>query len=554
MAWDKILCFVGGGLGLFMYGMALASEAFQKVAGRRLRILLELLTANRFLGVGAGIFVTVCTQSSSATTVLLVSLANSGLIVLSQSLGVILGADIGTTVTIQIIAFKVMDYGLLMVALGAALQLMSRYERPKNLGQVLMGFGFLFYGISLMQEGMAPLQQSVWFKEQLLLFGAHPMRALLVSALFTALVHSSAATIAVALALASQGLLGSTPESSLTASVPIILGANIGTCATALLSSVGTNTEARRIALAHLLFKVAGAAVFFPLIGPFSRLIFQASTALTPDVGPARLLANAHTVFNLAITVLFIGFTGAFARMIARLVPHRADKDLQRLGLLPLAIAESAEPALRSAETALERMASFMLEMFKDSARVLKKYDARLLEDVRRKDEKLDFMQRRISEYLVALMRREDLGEKGERRCRMLFIAASNLEKIGNLISRSLMDAAYVKLAKDIEFSIEGHKEFEEMLSMQEALLAELLEALGLDPARAENVRSLRKKILAQKLALESAHIRRLRKGLRDSSESSWCFLEMINILDSISYRAMSVVHAVQGTDLAENY
>lgn len=551
MPWDKIVCFVGGGLALFMYGMALASEAFQKVAGRRLRIILELLTSNRLLGVGAGIAVTLCTQSSSATSVLLVGLANSGLIQLAQSLGVILGADIGTTITIQLIAFKVMDYGLLIAALGVPFVLMSRYERPKQFGQALVGVGLIFYGISLMQEGMSPLQQSPWFKREMLSFAAHPVKGFLVSALFTALIHSSAATVAVALVLASQGLLGADTQSSLVASVPIILGANVGTCATALVSSLGTSVEARRVAVAHLLFKVAGAALFFPLIVPFAKFVYWLSAALSPDVSPERLLANTHTVFNVAITVLFVGFTGQFARLVERLVPRRLGKDSQRLGLLPLSAVSSPEPALRSAEGAVERLGEFVLEMFREAERVVKRYDARLLEDVRRKDERADQMQKDIAEYLVALLRSGKLSGEEERKCRSLFLAAVNLEKIGNLVGR-LMEAAYVKLAKDIEFSIEGHKELEEMLALQEQLLRALVEILGGQEAKAGGVRAIRKRILASKLALEHNHIGRLRKGLRDSSASSWCFLEMISILEAMGHRAMSVLHAVEGTDSSE--
>ncbi|HAH04985.1 MAG TPA: hypothetical protein DCM05_00445 [Elusimicrobia bacterium] len=550
MAWEKIICFSAGGLALFIYGMALASEAFQKVAGRRLRIILELLTANRFLGVGAGVAVTLCTQSSSATTVLLVGLANSGLLSLAQSLGVILGADIGTTLTIQLIAFKITDYALLMIAIGLGPYLLSRYERPKYAGQTLMAFGLIFYGMALMQDGVSPLRQSEWFRAQLMSFAHHPIKGLLISALFTGIIQSSAATIAVALALGAQGLLGHDPYTSMLAAFPIILGANIGTCATALLSSIGTSVEARRVAVAHLLFKVAGAALFFPLIVPFAKAVYWISTAFSSGVSAERLMANSHTVFNLGITLLFVGFTGQFARFVERLVPRRG-KDSQKLGLLPLSAASSAEPALRSVEGAVERLGAFILEMFRDSERVLKKYDARLLEDVRRKDEKADGMQKEIAEYLVALLRREGLSEKEQRKCRSLFLAAVNLEKIGNLNGR-LMEAAYVKLAKDIEFSIEGHKELEDMLAQQELLLKTLVEILGGQEAKGGSVRAIRKRILSSKLALEHNHIGRLRKGLRDSSASSWCFLEMISILEAMGHRAMSVLHAVEGTDFLE--
>ncbi|MFA6028464.1 MAG: Na/Pi cotransporter family protein [Elusimicrobiota bacterium] len=555
MGWEKVLCFVGGGLAVFVYGMTLASDAFQKVAGRRLRIILELLTANRLMGIGAGVALTMATQSSSATTVMLVSLANSGLLQLGQTLGVLLGADIGTTVTVQILAFHISDYALLMIAAGVGVLLLSRYERPKALGQVFMGFGFIFFGMSLMQSGMAPLQQSDWFRSQILALAEHPLRAFLISTLFTGMIHSSAATMAVAMTLASQGLLGDTPEEMMRVALPVVLGANVGTCATALMAGIGTNVEARRVAVAHLLIKTFGALLFFPLAGPFSALVHDLSMRMSPDASAMRLLANMHTAFNIAITLIFVGFTGPLARLILWLVPQRKDDDARRVDLLPLEIVDSEELALRSAKTALERLAGTVLQMFRDSIRVIEKDDLRLLEDVRRADEKVDDAQRQISKYLIGLLRRRELSEKDERQCKKLFIIASELEKIGNILRNSLMNAAYQKISRDIEYSIEGQKEFERMLDTCEKMLQEVVEMIGdgeEETERAARILALRRDVLEQQRLLQGAHIRRLRKGLRDSGQSSWCFLEMISILDAFSYRLASVMQAQLGTDVVD--
>jgi phosphate:Na+ symporter len=551
MPYSTMVCDLAGGLAVFLYGMSLASEAFQKAAGRRLRILLELLTSNRFLGVGAGVAVTLATQSSSATTVLLVGLANSGLIQLGQSMGVILGADIGTTFTIQLIAFQVTRYGLLMVAAGAAVFLMSRYDRPRQLGEALMGVGFLFFGIQLMQEGMAPFQRSPWFREVLLSSGSSPLQTLIAAAAFTALLHSSAATLAVAIALASYGLFGDTPRESLLVSVPIVLGANIGTCLTAVLSSVGTNVEARRVALVHLLFKVAGAAVVLPFIRPFAWAVCAATLRYWPDAGAARLLANAHTAFNVCITCLFIGFTGPLARLVERLLPVPSRAGEEGLSLIPLRLVESPELALRSAEHAVGRLAAHVLEMYRGGVRAILGEDARLMQDVVRQDERADEIQRKAAGYIVELMRSRPLSEEAQRTCRRLFLLANELEKLGNMISRGLMNAAYVKMAKDVEFSIEGHKEMEAMMEAVGSMLADAVEVVSSgDPERAAGVRARRKQVLGMKIERQASHLRRLKRGLRDSAESSWCFLEIIGVLDSLSYRMTSVLHAIEGTDV----
>ncbi|MFA6092602.1 MAG: Na/Pi cotransporter family protein [Elusimicrobiota bacterium] len=554
MSIEKVLCFTLGGLAVFVYGMSLASEAFQKVAGRRLRVLLELLTSNRFVGVGAGVFLTMCTQSSSATTVMLVSLANSGLLRLAQTLGVLLGADMGTTVTVQIMAFNISDYALLMIAAGVGVWLLSRYERTKALGQVFMGFGFIFFGMSLMQAGVAPLQQCDWFRAQILALADHPLRAFLIATLFTGMVHSSAATMAVAMTLAAQGLLGATPEQALRVSLPVVLGANVGTCATALMAGIGANLEARRVAAAHLLIKLLGALLFLPLAGPFSALVYDISLRLSPEVGTVRLLANMHTAFNIAITVLFVGFTGPLARCVTWILPQRPDKDTRRVSLLPLAIVDSDELALRSVQNAVERLSAVILGMFRDSIRALRNDDLRLLEDIRRADERVDDMQRRIAEYLVGLLRRSELSQKDEAECKRLFSTASELEKLGNIISHSLMNGAYAKISKDVEFSIEGNREFEKMLEHTERLLLSLNSVIARDEGdHAGAARALRSKILEERLASTDMHIRRLRKELRDSVQSSWCFLELTSILDALSYRAASTLHAALGEERSED-
>ncbi len=278
--------------------------------GGRMRHILASITSNPFKGMLVGAFITAVMQSSSATTVMLVGFASSGLMDLTQTVGVILGADIGTTVTVQLIAFQFFDYALLLVVAGYLLIFATKRKIFKYIGQATLGFGFIFFAMKVMSDAMVPLRQSEVVKVVLISLGDHPIVGILVAAILSAMVASSAATIGLAITLALQGLL------PLHAAIPVIFGANIGTCATALASSIGAETEAKRVAIAHIFFKVVGVLVFLPVIHPFVRLVeFTAN-----DV--PRQIVNAHTLFNVGITALFLPFSYLLARVVSNLVPE----------------------------------------------------------------------------------------------------------------------------------------------------------------------------------------------------------------------------------------
>jgi Na/Pi-cotransporter len=283
LLWSGLL----GGLAIFLYGMRLTSTGLEQAAGHRLRGVLARVTDNRLLGLLTGIVVTALIQSSSATTVMVVSFTNAGLMSLGQTLAIILGADVGTTLTVQIIAFSLKEYSLLIIFLGFLIASLPR-RRYRGVGRSVLGFGLIFFGMSLMGNAMDPLRDHSFFREMLLAGSERPVLVLLVATLFTGLIQSSAATIGIALTFAFQGLI------DLRTAVPVILGANIGTCVTACLAAIGTRREAQRVAYAHILFKVFAVLLFLPFIGPFTRLV-----ALTSSDLP-RQIANAHTFFNVA--------------------------------------------------------------------------------------------------------------------------------------------------------------------------------------------------------------------------------------------------------------
>ncbi|MBT8247679.1 MAG: Na/Pi cotransporter family protein, partial [Acidimicrobiia bacterium] len=313
---DYVLLFAGllGGLAIFLLGMDRMTESLRVVAGDRLRGVLMRLTSNRFVGMFTGAGITAVIQSSSVTTVLVVGFISSGLMSFQQSLGVIIGANIGTTVTAQIIAFKVTTYALYAVAGGFAVTFLSKRGDRQAQGAVVLGLGLIFFGMSLMGDAMSPLRSSDTFID-LMASLENPFLGVAVGAGFTAIVQSSSATTGIVIVLAQQGLI--TTETG----IALIMGANVGTAITALMASIGKPREALRAGVAHAMFNVGGAVIWIPFIGMLASFV--------QDLGGAnaRQLANAHTLFNVINAVLIVGFIPLFARFIERIVPDAPEEE-----------------------------------------------------------------------------------------------------------------------------------------------------------------------------------------------------------------------------------
>ncbi|MBT3387122.1 MAG: Na/Pi cotransporter family protein, partial [Desulfobacula sp.] len=312
--WNQIFIGIAGGLAFFLYGMDKMSTGMKNTAGNKMRSILASLTKNRVIALIVGAFVTTIIQSSSATTVMLVSFVQAGLLTFAQSLGVILGADIGTTITAQMIAFKLTDYALLMVAIGFLLRMFGKTEKAKAIGDIILGFGILFFGMKLMSDVMKPLRTYPAFID-LMKDLENPLMGIFIGAAFTAIVQSSSATTGVLIVLAQQGLI------TLEAGIPVILGANIGTCVTAALAGIGTSREAKRVAIAHVMFKVVGVCLFIFWIPQFADII--RSLAGKFGSGTARQLANAHTIFNVSLGLFFLPFINIFSKIIYTVYPDK---------------------------------------------------------------------------------------------------------------------------------------------------------------------------------------------------------------------------------------
>ena len=522
-----------GGTALLLYGVRFVGAGLQRAAGTRLRHILSTLTGDRLRALLVGAGVTAVLQSSSATTVMLVGFASAGLLSLRQTIGVILGADIGTTVTVQLLAFDLLELAPLILFIGWVLYVVGR-GTISYVGQAILGFGFLFLGMKIIHDGTLPLATNATFGDVLRDLTTEPLLLVLISAVFTAVVRSSAAVIGLALSLASSGLM------PLAGAIPIIFGANIGTAGTAVLAAVGQNAEARRVAAAHAAFKVIGVVLFFPFIGPFADLV--RSTA--PDI--QRQIANAHSIFNVALALLFLPFAGLAADVITRLIPETRRASTGAVYLNP-AVLDTPAVALGQALREVLRMGDVVLESLRDTRTVLERNDEGLMREVIARDDLIDRLEEDIKQYLVKLREHALTEEQSERETALIFVIV-NLEEIGDVIDKNLMELAEKKIRGNHVFSAQGWREIAD-------LHAKVVENLELAiAALAAGDREIAEKVIRHKTVvntmerqLRQTHIARLHEGLRESIDTSSIHLDLLASLKRANSLVTGIAYAVLG-------
>jgi len=438
ISWFLMVTSLFGGLGMFLYGMEMMSDGMKIAAGNRMRFVLEKLTSNRFLAVGVGAFVTMVIQSSSATTVMLVSFVNSGLLSFVQGLGVILGSNIGSTITAQIVAFKVTDYALALIAVGAIMALFSKKDATKNIGFVILGFGLLFYGMKVMSDTMKPLRSNPTFNSILTSF-ENPFMGILAGAAFTALIQSSSATTGIVITLASGGSI------TLEAGIPLIFGANVGTCVTALLAGLNASREAKRVAIAHVTFNLLGVGLFCFWIPTFAEFISQTSDNIP------RQIANAHTIFNILATVVFIPFTPLVAKLILQYFPdEEIDRDISKPAVMHLdentlqtpAIAiTNAQAEIRGVIGLLERVVGSVAMPFlsNESLSDVENEEEDFEKGLQNRIEKITFLNNEISSYLIKI-NNQDLTDVQSKEVFTLVSVVNNVNSIKNSVGLRLHD------------------------------------------------------------------------------------------------------------------
>ena len=447
------LLFTGlfGGMGMFLYGMEMMSDGMKVTAGNSMRTILEKLTSNKYLAVLVGAFVTMVIQSSSATTVMLVSFVNSGLLAFSQALGVILGSNIGSTVTAQIVAFKVTDYALLLIAAGSLMSLFSKKDTVKNLGFVILGFGLLFYGMKVMSDTMKPLRADPAFNSILTSF-ENPFLGILAGAIFTALVQSSSATTGIVITLASGGSI------TLEAGIPLIFGANIGTCITALLAGLNASRDAKRVAVAHVTFNLLGVLLFCFWIPTFADFVSQTSQNIP------RQIANAHTFFNILASIVFIPFTGFIAKTIIHYFPDKeVDRNIEKPAVLhldesligqPEAAINSAQAEIKGVVGLTERIVGTLVRPFVNSKNLadVENSDLDFMSGTNQRIEKIGFLNQKINDYLIATSK-SDLSSSQSKEIFTLVSIVNYLGSMNNLIKLRFVSLVSKKEGINEEFS-----------------------------------------------------------------------------------------------------
>ena len=522
-----------GGVMLLLYGMKLAGDGLQKAAGGRLRAFLLKATSNRIKGLGVGAATTALLQSSSATTVMLVGFVGAGVLTLAETMGIILGADIGTTLTVQIIAFKVYDYAIALIGVGILLTLLSKSGRSRDIGLAILGFGFVFFSLKILIETFEPVARNPLFRDFLIGLSRDPLAGIIVSALLTALFQSSAATLGLAITAAHSGLL------SLDAAMPIVFGANIGTCAAALVSSIGAPVDAKRVALAHVLFKVLGVLIVLPFLAVFTRLV-----GLSADELP-RQVANAHTLFNIGIAVIFLPFTSPFTRLVKTLLPQKFAPE--RFGPRYLDPMVLTSPGLALTQSAREclRAADIVGEMLKNSIEPFEDKDLSLVERIEEKDDRVDLLDREIKLYLTRISGESLTVEQAKRELEIMLFSL-NMENIGDVIDKNLMELARKKINGHFSFSPDGARD---ILKLHERLMENfelgVAAFAGSDPELARRLINNKAKLSEMERDLRQAHIDRLHRGLRETIDTSAIHLDVLTNLKRINSYITNIAYPI---------
>ena len=519
------LLHVLAGVGLFLYGIKLMSDALQYLAGDRMRRLVGTLTSTPVRGVVIGALVTMLIQSSSGVTVMTVSFVNTGLMTLNQAIGVIMGANIGTTVTAQIIAFKIKDIALPFIAIGAFLALLSKNKRHRQMGNGLVGFGMIFLGMQTMEASMAFLRDRQDF---FLALGGNPLLGVLAGTALTVVVQSSAATIGLTIAMASQGLL------DINAALPIILGDNIGTTITAVIAAIGTNRPAQQAAAAHVLFNTIGVAVFLLGLPLFKTAVLWTAS----DIG--RQLANGHTMFNVLNTLLFLPFVGPYARFIRFILPDRDETPEYRVMYLDRKLLDvSPAVAVDAVRDELAHMGALARNM---SGLVRRAYrgDDGVGAEFADNENAVNELNKAISVFAAEVWQRK-IPDRMSAVLSGYVSAAGDLERIGDHL-QNLMQLSEMKREGDVRFTAEADAEFWDMFVTAEEALQLAVAAIDKDDAQLADkvIDDLEEAIDRKEKEYRQNHIDRLTRQECDP-ERGVIFVEALSNLERIGDHAHNI-------------
>lgn len=532
MSFFILLTSLLGGLALFIFGTNLISDGLRKAAAVEVQKILGTFTRNRVAGMLVGFVVTIFLQTSAVTSVLLVGFVSAGLMTMEQALGVILGAAIGSTMTVQLIVFRITDYAPWALILGVLPYLLARRRRWRYLGQSAVGFGLLFYGVITMSSAIEPLKEYPAWVLQFQYLASHPWLLFGAATLFTAIVQSSAAPVALAISLAGQEMLPLEPA------LAIVLGANVGTTATGLLSSLGASWEAKRVAWGHFFFKIIGALLFLPFLSSFARILAWTSPHL------ARQIANGHTIFNVVNMLIFLPLTPYVSKLLEILLPEQP-KEEKIAKYLDETLLEVPELALSRVRQEILRMAGIIQKkMFPRVMQPLPLREEGLLRKLKEIDDILDCLYQTIARYLARISPGDEREEV--EKARLLYIA-NDLEHIGDVMVQIARQWRKVE-ETGLGFSVQGQAEIEEMYRLVQENFERAIEAFASEDYRlAVQVIKQHPTFLKMEKTLRFTHFQRLQQENRLSLETTAVHMDLINYLLRLNSHTVSIAQAVLG-------
>ena len=524
-----------GGLALFIFGLKSMSDSLQKLAGKKTHSAMRALTSVPVIGVLVGALITAITQSSTLVTVMVVGFVNTSMLNLKQAISVIMGANIGTTLTAQMVAFRITDAWVFLVAFGFVAYFFFKRRIVKNTGMVVFSLGMLLLGMALMSGAMSPLRQDPTFQQLMYTFSDNSILAVIVGALFTALVQSSTAATGVIVAMANEDLI------PFKAALPLILGTNIGTTVTAIFASIGGKIAARRAAMAHLLFNAFGVVIFLIFLPQYERLIL----AISPLGDVSRQAANAHTMFSVITVVVFLPFVSQFAKFLTKIIPGEDTPDERDPIYLDWRVMNMPNMAINLAEQELLRMASFAGENIKLAVEGFLEKDEKKLALMKEQEQLVDNLEKALIHYLVQISQSSMTADMSVRHTGLLH-AANDIERVSDHAD-NIADLAQVAIETDASFSDEALDEIKEMYDLVVEIYELAIQSVrDNDIALVQKVKELEEQIDEKEEELRASHIKRLREG-QCNADGGVIFSDIISNFERIGDHSNNISHVPQG-------
>ena len=534
--WQEIIFHFLGGLGLFLYSIKTMGDGLQQAAGDRLRYYIDKYTSNPFLGVLVGIVVTALIQSSTGVTVITVGLVSASLLTLRQAIGIIMGANIGTTVTSFIIGFKLGEYALPLIFLGTMFLFFTKNRTANNIGRILFGVGGIFYALNLISAGMSPLKDLPQFKEYMVTLGQNPILGVVAGAVITVLIQASSATIGILQGLYAGGFL------DLKGALPVLFGDNIGTTLTVIIAAAGANVSAKRVAATHVTFNVLGTILCLILLGPFTAMIeyFQALLHLSPEM----TIAFSHGAFNVSNTIVQFPFIGALAYFVTKLIPGEDEVvKYEPLYLDEQLIQQAPSIALGNAKKELLHLGNYAVKAFDLSYDYIINSNEKVAEKGHKTEEAINTIDEKLTRYLITLSS-EALSQKESEVLTNILDSSRDLERIGDHAEALININDYLQ-RKNVQFSNSALEELEDIYRQTSEFVKDALESVeNNDLEMAESLIERHEAINKMERVLRKTHIKRLNNG-ECSTQAGVNFIDIISHYTRVSDHAMNLAEKV---------